>query len=146
MSQEIPPLPPIRDDAAHTFACLAKAYNTTPAAIYAQIQKIIDTGFRSKCPITRNAWRCIPCEGSHLTPEDLLDYFTVLSVLFNRKEQYAIRQKLKIPSARELTVLQLHDEKKLSYRQIAQQLGITADWVGQIYRAARLKQEVMPWP
>ena len=53
---------------------VARAHNTTPEEVYAEMQIALDAAFQSKDPEVKKAWAKIPFQGERPTPEDVIPY------------------------------------------------------------------------
>ena len=53
---------------------VARAHNTTPEEVYAEMQIALDAAFQSKDPEVQKEWAKIPFKGDHPTPEDVIPY------------------------------------------------------------------------
>ena len=53
---------------------VAKAHNTTPEEVYAEMQIALDAAFQSNDPEVQREWAKIPFKGDRPTPEDVIPY------------------------------------------------------------------------
>ena len=61
-------------DIDKTIKQVARAHNTTPEEVYAEMQIALDAAFQSKDPEVQKGWAKIPFKGDHPTPEDVIPY------------------------------------------------------------------------
>lgn len=53
---------------------VARAHNTTPEEVYAEMQIALDAAVQSKDLEVQKEWAKIPFKGDHPTPEDVIPY------------------------------------------------------------------------
>ena len=51
---------------------VARAHNTTPEEVYAEMRIALDAAFQSKDPNVQKEWEKIPLKGDRPTPEDVI--------------------------------------------------------------------------
>ena len=53
---------------------VARAHNTTPEEVYAEMQRAIDAGFDNPDPKVQAEWRKVRVKGDRPTPEEVINY------------------------------------------------------------------------